>query len=88
MPKEPDCLCDETGSEGRAMGGVYWALPQRHPWCRSTSLGGDVWIGNKLDGNQPGLLGSDAGQQWVSSTQSVPEGAEKTLLVIMIILGK
>lgn len=45
-------------------------------------------LGNKLDGNQPGLLGSDAGQQWVSSTQSVPEGAEKTLLVIMIILGK
>lgn len=29
MPKEPDFLCDETGSEHkrRAMGGVYWAVP-------------------------------------------------------------
>lgn len=45
-------------------------------------------MGCELAGNQPGLLGSAAGHQWVSSTQSLPEGAEKTLPVIMIILGK
>lgn len=37
MPKEPDCLSEEIGSEhkGRAMGVVYWTLPQR---CHFASL--------------------------------------------------
>lgn len=47
MPKEPDFLFDETGSEhkGRAVGVVYWTLSQRHSRCHFTGLVGEVWIG-------------------------------------------